>query len=48
LEQLTGQKTVPNVFINGKHIGGSDTIVKLKDDGKLQLLLAEEKKSADL
>lgn len=24
LQKLTGQRTVPNIFINGKHIGGSD------------------------
>lgn len=24
LKELTGQSTVPNVFIGGKHIGGSD------------------------
>jgi glutaredoxin 3 len=24
LAQWTGQRTVPNVFINGKHIGGCD------------------------
>ncbi|CAK9161783.1 unnamed protein product [Ilex paraguariensis] len=24
LAQLTGQRTVPNVFIGGKHIGGCD------------------------
>jgi len=22
--EITGQKTVPNVFVNGKHIGGCD------------------------
>ena len=36
----TGQKTVPNVFINGKHLGGaSDTEAALKD-GKLYRLLS--------
>jgi len=24
LKEWTGQRTVPNVFINGKHIGGCD------------------------
>lgn len=24
LEQWTGQRTVPNVFIGGKHVGGCD------------------------
>lgn len=36
----TGQKTVPNVFISGKHLGGSsDTEAALKD-GRLQQLLS--------
>ncbi|ORY45865.1 glutaredoxin-1 [Rhizoclosmatium globosum] len=26
LAQLTGQRTVPNIFINQKHIGGCDAI----------------------
>jgi len=34
LEQ-TGQKTVPSVFINGKHIGGSDTTMELLNAGTL-------------
>ncbi|KAI3983189.1 hypothetical protein MKX01_039680, partial [Papaver californicum] len=29
LERLTGQHTVPNVFIGGKHIGGCTDTVKL-------------------
>lgn len=24
LAQMTGQRTVPNVFVNGKHLGGND------------------------
>lgn len=39
LEQITGQRTVPNIFINGNHIGGSDSLIKLRDDGKLEALL---------
>lgn len=36
----TGQKTVPNVFVGGKHVGGaSDTEAAFKD-GSLQGLLA--------
>jgi len=35
LLELTGQKTVPNVFVNGKHIGGSDTTLKLLGEGTL-------------
>lgn len=29
LAELTNQRTVPNVFINGKHIGGCDATYKV-------------------
>ena len=29
LKSMTGQSTVPNVWINGKHIGGNDDTQKL-------------------
>jgi glutaredoxin len=35
LAKTTGRRTVPNVLINGKSIGGSDDIQKLFDDGEL-------------
>ncbi|CAI9776638.1 unnamed protein product [Fraxinus pennsylvanica] len=41
LERLTGQHTVPNVFIGGKHIGGCTDTVKLHRKGELRLLLSE-------
>ncbi|KAI3461011.1 hypothetical protein Pfo_017674 [Paulownia fortunei] len=41
LERLTGQHTVPNVFIGGKHIGGCTDTVKLHRKGELQPLLSE-------
>lgn len=40
LKEITGQRTVPNVFINGKHIGGNDALQALKGLGKLKGLLA--------
>ncbi|GAB4830156.1 Monothiol glutaredoxin-S10 [Ancistrocladus abbreviatus] len=42
LERLTGQHTVPNVFIRGKHIGGCTDTVKLHRKGELERLLAED------
>ena len=39
LELLTGQRTVPNVFINGKHIGGNSDVQELAGNGKLRKLL---------
>ncbi|KZV45801.1 hypothetical protein F511_35396 [Dorcoceras hygrometricum] len=41
LEKLTGQSTVPNVFIGGKHIGGCTDTVKLHQEGTLEPLLVE-------
>ena len=35
LAQNTGRKTVPNILINGKSIGGADDVVKLNEDGLL-------------
>ncbi|KAL8771131.1 MAG: hypothetical protein Q9209_003302 [Squamulea sp. 1 TL-2023] len=35
LEKSTGRRTVPNVLINGKSIGGGDDVQKLDLDGQL-------------
>ena len=35
LIDMTGQKTVPSVFINGQHIGGCDDTLALDAAGKL-------------
>ncbi|RMX38762.1 hypothetical protein pdam_00018521, partial [Pocillopora damicornis] len=39
LKEMTEQRTVPNVFIHGKHIGGADATMKLHTDGKLMELI---------
>uniref|UniRef100_A0A671KM43 thioredoxin-disulfide reductase (NADPH) n=1 Tax=Sinocyclocheilus anshuiensis TaxID=1608454 RepID=A0A671KM43_9TELE len=41
IRRLLLQKTVPNVFINKKHIGGCDKTMKAHNDGVLQKLLGE-------
>lgn len=41
LAEWTGQRTVPNVFIGGKHIGGCDDTVGMHSGGKLVPLLTE-------
>uniref|UniRef100_A0A1J3CY43 Monothiol glutaredoxin-S12, chloroplastic n=1 Tax=Noccaea caerulescens TaxID=107243 RepID=A0A1J3CY43_NOCCA len=41
LEKLTGQYTVPNVFIGGKHIGGCSDTLQLYNKGELEPLIAE-------
>ena len=33
--------TVPQIFINGEHIGGSDELAALDSEGKLDPLLAQ-------
>lgn len=39
LQAMTGQRTVPNIFINGKHVGGNSEIQELARSGKLRKLL---------
>ncbi|KAF8506625.1 glutaredoxin [Russula emetica] len=39
LQEKTGQRTVPNVFIKQKHIGGSDTLATLDSEGGIRALL---------
>lgn len=36
LYELTGQKTVPNVFIGGEHIGGNSDVQELSSSDKLE------------
>uniref|UniRef100_A0A8D0GG26 Thioredoxin reductase 3 n=1 Tax=Sphenodon punctatus TaxID=8508 RepID=A0A8D0GG26_SPHPU len=43
LLQLTGQRTVPNVFVNGTHVGGCDQTYQDYHNGKLQKLLGDGK-----
>jgi glutaredoxin 3 len=35
------RSTVPQIFINGQHIGGSDELAELEQDGKLDAMLAQ-------
>ncbi|KAJ6441311.1 glutaredoxin Grx1 [Purpureocillium lavendulum] len=39
LEQITGQRTVPNVFIDHKHIGGNSDVQALLKSGELKTKL---------
>lgn len=39
LVAMTGQKTVPNIFINGRHIGGYDKICSMHEQKALTPLL---------
>ncbi len=40
LAQVSGQSTVPQIFINGQSVGGYDDIAELDADGELDPLLA--------
>lgn len=42
LERSHGARTVPQVFINGRHVGGSDELAALEERGELDALLAED------
>lgn len=40
LVEATGRRTVPQIFINGKPIGGYDELLSLEVAGELDVLLA--------
>ena len=40
LERSSGASTVPQIFIDGQHVGGSDDLAALDRAGKLDALLA--------
>ena len=40
LDRAGGRSTVPQIFIDGRHIGGSDDLAALEREGKLDALLA--------
>ena len=42
LYRKTGQRTVPNVFVRGQHIGGNDDTQAAYRSGKLQKLLRQK------
>jgi glutaredoxin 3 len=39
--ELTGRRTVPQIFINGVHVGGFDDLAELDHEGGLDTLLAK-------
>ncbi|KHN97290.1 Thioredoxin-like fold protein [Metarhizium album ARSEF 1941] len=41
LEDISGQRTVPNVYIKQKHIGGNSDVQSLYKEGKLEALVKE-------
>jgi glutaredoxin 3 len=41
MRERSKRTTVPQIFINGQHIGGSDELAALEQAGKLDALLAQ-------
>ena len=39
--EITGRRSVPQIFINDRHIGGYDDMASLDQDGKLDEILAQ-------
>ncbi|KAL2340504.1 hypothetical protein Fmac_008444 [Flemingia macrophylla] len=48
MTNIVGRRTVPQVFINGKHLGGSDETVEAYESGQLAKLLGIETEDRDL
>jgi glutaredoxin 3 len=41
MRERSKRSTVPQIFINGHHVGGSDDLAALDHEGKLDALLAQ-------
>jgi glutaredoxin 3 len=41
LYRLTGQSTVPNIFVNRQHVGGNDDVQRIYRSGELNKLLLQ-------
>ena len=39
IKKTNGMKTIPQIFIDGQHIGGNDRLQALENEGKLNSLL---------
>ena len=39
IKKSNGMRTVPQIFIDGQHIGGNDKLQTLESDGKLNSIL---------
>ena len=39
LAKMTGQRTVPNVFVGGEHVGGNDDTHTAYSNGRLEKML---------
>lgn len=41
MTELAGRSSVPQIWINGEHVGGCDDLYALEQGGELDVLLAE-------
>lgn len=41
IQRAGGRSTVPQVFIDGRHIGGCDDLMELERSGRLDLMLVD-------
>jgi len=41
MTEKTGRRTVPQIYINDRHVGGYDDLVELDSEGELSALLAQ-------
>ena len=39
IKKTNGMRTIPQIFIDGHHIGGNDKLQALENEGKLNSLL---------
>ncbi len=42
MQEISGRHTVPQIFINGEHIGGCSDLYSLEEQNKLNSMLGEE------
>eukprot|EP00540_Astrosyne_radiata_P021596 CAMPEP_0116823266 /NCGR_PEP_ID=MMETSP0418-20121206/745_1 /TAXON_ID=1158023 /ORGANISM="Astrosyne radiata, Strain 13vi08-1A" /LENGTH=141 /DNA_ID=CAMNT_0004451505 /DNA_START=183 /DNA_END=608 /DNA_ORIENTATION=+ len=47
LYRMTGQRTVPNIFLQGKHFGGNDDLQKAVQTGTLEELLQKKEEAPE-
>lgn len=40
IQRARGRRTVPQIFVHGRHVGGYDELAALEREGKLDALLA--------
>jgi glutaredoxin 3 len=41
MTEKTGRRTVPQIYIDDRHVGGYDDLVELDSEGELSVLLAQ-------